>query len=407
MRTSSSRAALNGDFGSPTSPKDNRNRTISPSESKRKPQVSESDWYGASKMSKASPTFARTEEQAQAQSQSQSQTEASHYVGRDLIHGDGFSWSAEKENIVKGPYDYLESHPGKDVRSQLINAFNLWLQVPEPELAIINKVVGMLHTASLLIDDVEDNSNLRRGVPVAHLIFGTAQTINSANYVYFCALQEITKLNNPEAIRIYTDELLNLHRGQGMDLFWRDTLTCPSEDDYLEMVGNKTGGLFRLAIKLMFACSPSHSKDSNDTPSTDYVPLVNTIGLLFQILAAYRNLSHPLYTANKGLCEDLTEGKFSFPIIHAIRANPSNLVLINILKQKPADDEVKKYAVGYMESVGSFAYTRRVLRGLTRKALLLVDEVDAGRGLGGGIRAILELLKVERGSKEAKAEAVV
>jgi geranylgeranyl diphosphate synthase type 3 len=422
MRTSSSRAALNGDYGSPTSPKDSRNRTISPSESKRKPKVSESDWYGASRMSRASPPLVRMEEhgnssvhaQAQAQSQSQSQSqlqsqaEISQYVGRDLIHGDGFSWSAEKENIVKGPYDYLESHPGKDVRSQLINAFNLWLQVPEPALAIINKVIGMLHTASLLIDDVEDNSNLRRGVPVAHHIFGTAQTINSANYVYFCALQEIAKLNNPEAIQIYTDELLNLHRGQGMDLFWRDTLTCPSEDDYLEMVGNKTGGLFRLAIKLMHACSPSHNTPSSPTNNqTSYVPLVNTIGLLFQILDDYRNLSHPLYTANKGLCEDLTEGKFSFPIIHAIRANPANLVLINILKQKPVDDEVKKYAVGYMESVGSFAYTRRVLRGLTRKALLLVDEVDAGRGLGGGVRAILELLKVEKGSKEAKAEAVV
>jgi geranylgeranyl diphosphate synthase type 3 len=410
MRTSSSRATLNGDHGSPTSPNDSRNRTISPSESKRKPQVSESDWYGASRMSRASPPLVRTEEHGNSsvQAQAHSHTENSQYVGRDLIHGDGFSWSAEKENIVKGPYDYLESHPGKDVRSQLINAFNLWLQVPEPALAIINKVIGMLHTASLLIDDVEDNSNLRRGVPVAHLIFGIPQTINSANYVYFCALQEIAKLNNPEAIRIYTDELLNLHRGQGMDLFWRDTLTCPSEDDYLEMVGNKTGGLFRLAIKLMYACSPSHNNPSSPTNNpTDYVPLVNTIGLLFQILDDYRNLSHPTYTANKGLCEDLTEGKFSFPIIHAIRANPANLVLINILKQKPADDDVKKYAVGYMESVGSFAYTRRVLRGLTRKALLLVDEVDGGRGLGGGVKGILELLKAEKGTKEAKAEAVV
>jgi geranylgeranyl diphosphate synthase type 3 len=61
------------------------------------------------------------------------------------------------------------------------------------------------------------------------------------------------KLRNHKAIEIYTDELCNLHRGQGMDLFWRDTLTCPSEDDYLEMVGNKTGGLFRLAVKLMQA----------------------------------------------------------------------------------------------------------------------------------------------------------
>lgn len=108
------------------------------------------------------------------------------------------------------------------------------------------------------VDDVEDSSILRRGIPVAHSIFGTAQTINSANYVYFGALQELLKLCNPRAIQIYTDELCNLHRGQGMDLFWRDTLTCPTEEDYLEMVGNKTGGLFRLAVKLMQAESSSN-----------------------------------------------------------------------------------------------------------------------------------------------------
>ena len=66
-------------------------------------------------------------------------------------------------------------------------------------------------------------------------------------------MQEIQKLKNPDAIDVYIKEMLNLHRGQGMDLFWRDTLTCPTEDDYLEMVGNKTGGLFRLAVKLMQA----------------------------------------------------------------------------------------------------------------------------------------------------------
>ena len=107
------------------------------------------------------------------------------------------------------------------------------------------------------MDDVEDSSLLRRGIPVAHSIFGTAQTINSANYVYFLALQELVKLNNTKVVQIYTDELINLHRGQGMDLFWRDTLTCPNEEDYLEMVGNKTGGLFRLALKLMQAESNS------------------------------------------------------------------------------------------------------------------------------------------------------
>lgn len=306
----------------------------------------------------------------------------------ELIYLNHATWSDEKEKVLLGPFDYMVGHPGKDIRSQCIAAFNAWLMVPEQSLSIITKVVGMLHTASLLIDDVEDSSVLRRGVPVAHNIFGHAQTINSANYVYFLALQELFKLNNPAAIQIYTEELLNLHRGQGMDLFWRDTLTCPSEDDYLEMVSNKTGGLFRLAIKLMQAES---------TSGMDCVPLVNTVGLLFQILDDYRNLSDTTYTANKGLCEDLTEGKFSFPVIHSIRTDPTNLVLINILKQKTTDDEVKRYAMSYMEKTGSFSYTRRILRGLTKKALALVDELDGHQGKGDKIRAILEMMKVDKG----------
>ncbi|KAH0389382.1 geranylgeranyl diphosphate synthase 1, partial [Aureobasidium melanogenum] len=149
-----------------------------------------------------------------------------HNICDDLIFSQGTTkWPQEKDRILLAPYDYLDGHPGKDIRSLLIGAFNAWLHVPKPSLDIITKVVGMLHTASLLIDDVEDSSVLRRGVPVAHNIFGTAQTINSANYVYFCALRELMKLNNPQAIEIYNDELLNLHRGQGMDLFWRDSLT--------------------------------------------------------------------------------------------------------------------------------------------------------------------------------------
>jgi geranylgeranyl diphosphate synthase type 3 len=56
----------------------------------------------------------------------------------------------------------------------------------------------------LRIDDVEDDSALRRGVPAAHHLYGVPQTINCANYVYFLALQELVKLNNPAMVKIYT-----------------------------------------------------------------------------------------------------------------------------------------------------------------------------------------------------------
>ncbi len=93
---------------------------------------------------------------------------------------------------------------------------------------------------------------------------------------------------------------------------------------------------------------------------------------------------------HKGFCEDITEGKFSFPIIHSIRAVPHDHRLLSILKQRTngialpplgqlfrcccccfsnvvsscalADVELKKYAVKYMEQTGSFEYTRNILK---------------------------------------------
>jgi geranylgeranyl diphosphate synthase, type III len=70
-------------------------------------------------------------------------------------------------------------------------------------IAVEGHIPGLTETV-VRIDDVEDNSILRRGIPVAHGIFGIPQTINSANYVYFMALQEVTKLNKPELLQVFT-----------------------------------------------------------------------------------------------------------------------------------------------------------------------------------------------------------
>lgn len=141
-----------------------------------------------------------------------------------------------------------------------------------------------------------------------------------------------------------------------------------------------------------------HNNSTNTSLSSDHVPLVHHLSLIFQIRDDYLNLSSPTYATNKGLCEDLTEGKFSFPIIHSIRSDPSNLQLINILKQKTEDDEVKRYAVSYMEGMGSFAYCREVLARLVEGARELIKEeirvggYEDGKGLG--VMKILEMMSV-------------
>ena len=160
---------------------------------------------------------------------------------------------------------------------------------------------------------------------MAHTIFGEAIVINCANYVYFQAMEECRKLDNRRALDLFIKEMLNLHRGQGLDIYWRDNLKCPSIPEYEGMVIDKTGGVFRLAVHLLASFSES---------KRDYIKLANLLGLFFQIRDDYVNLQSDEYMLNKSFCEDITEGKFSFPIIHCIHTLPHDHRLLNILKQR-------------------------------------------------------------------------
>jgi geranylgeranyl diphosphate synthase type 3 len=275
---------------------------------------------------------------------------------------------------VLEPFRYLCDVPGKNVRGQLVDAFNLWFKIPSEKVKAIKETIGSLHTASLMIDDIEDNSKLRRGVPVTHLIFGIPSTINTANYVYFQAMEQCYKLGNTKAMEVFIAEGLNLHRGQGQDIWKRDNFVPPTEEEYDQMVLDKTGGLFRLAVRLMQVFSED---------DRDYIPLVNTLSIYFQIRDDYINLVDIKYQQHKSFCEDITEGKFSFPIIHAIHARPGDTRLINILKQRTEDVDVKKYAVNYMDENYSLEYTRERLITLKQEVLGHIKDLGGHQILEG------------------------
>jgi geranylgeranyl diphosphate synthase type 3 len=67
------------------------------------------------------------------------------------------------------------------------------------------------------------------------------------------------------------------------------------------------------------------------------------------------------YMQTKSFCEDITEGKFSFPIIHAVQSRPDDKRLLNILRQRTEELDVKRYAVQWMNQLGSVVYTREVI----------------------------------------------
>ena len=273
-----------------------------------------------------------------------------------------------------------------------------------------------LHTASLIIDDIEDESETRRGEKAAHIVYGVPRALNAGNYVYFLALEKLLLLQSTTCVEVFTAEMLNLHRGQGRDIYWRTVCHIASEDEYCGMVIDKTGGLFRLAIRIMQLLSPDIEKklskfnvDTDDdstinsrkaasssflmeSEQSDFTVLANNLACYFQIRDDLINLASPKFHVKKGFCEDITEGKFSFIALHSLRTlgksnrGEKKQKLLVILNSKTMDRALIKEALNLMNETGSFEYTVSYLRNLESAIYKSIQDL-------GGNETLVKLVK--------------
>jgi len=289
------------------------------------------------------------------------------------------------------PFNYVYLQNGKKMRDQFISGINHWYKLETSLASKISVLWDKLHNASLVIDDIEDYSELRRGKPAAHLVYGVPLSINAANYMYFEVLGDLMELKNPEDITIFTEQMLILHHGQGMDLYWRDhhefkesediisiqneeidfSSQFPKEEDYMDIIVKKTSGQFVFAFRLMNAFSQEKDKDG--------LRLGELVGLCFQIRDDLMNLVSAEYTDTKGFCEDISEGKLSFPVIHALNKNSfskeKRLRLWNILRMKTTDPEIKEEALDILEESGAISYTETLLFKLKLEIKAEIDKL--------------------------------
>lgn len=307
-----------------------------------------------------------------------------------------FAVSLLDDRHVRAPFEYITSLPSKGVRDAFTDALNVWLAVSEPTVSRIKSLGSRLHSASLMLDDIEDDSGLRRSQPATHKVFGIAQTVNSGCREILKAVNEASQLGVPSAIGITMEALDELHVGQSYDLYWTRHNKRPSKKEYLEMVDGKTGGLFRLLARLTIAASP-HRHDAQ--LSSRIEALVSLVGVQFQIRDDYQNLHSADYSDQKGFCEDLDEGKYSFPIIHALSCESQVQILRELLCQRQTpgglSHEHKVLILERLEQAGSFQYTKDVLKNIQGRVDVQLTRLEHVTGLDNWIlRALLQKLEV-------------
>jgi octaprenyl-diphosphate synthase len=186
----------------------------------------------------------------------------------------------------------------------------------------LSPLAEFCHNASLIHDDIEDNSDRRRGGPAVHLIYGTDAAINSGSFFYFLPLACVDAWDAPgeskERIRaVWGEYLRRLHLGQAMDIHWhRDINSLPGIDEYYTMCGLKTGCMARLAAVLGVMAAlpePSFTRTLIRQAAEQLGQAAERLGLGFQILDDVKNLDTGLPGKKRG--DDVVEGKKSLPVL--------------------------------------------------------------------------------------------
>jgi geranylgeranyl pyrophosphate synthase len=159
------------------------------------------------------------------------------------------------ENVLLAPVREILSRPGKAIRASLVDAGYALVRPGQTAPIAATALVEILHAGSLIVDDIEDDSPVRRGGRAVHRIYGIPTALNSANWMYFLGVEQIERLGLPPETALMLHRrvnrtLLDCHRGQALDLGLRigEVARIEIPPVVAEITLLKTGALTALAM---------------------------------------------------------------------------------------------------------------------------------------------------------------
>lgn len=278
---------------------------------------------------------------------------------------------AAKESLHKPIWDLL-NRGGKRWRPALMLLVSQAFGASPKKILPYSIIPEIIHNGTLMVDDVEDNSDLRRGKSAIHKIYGMDIAINAGNAMYYLPLKIL--LENPAkfppatinaAYSIYVQEMINLSYGQGFDILWhRGQLANISESDYLQMCAFKTGTLARMAAKLGALFALASPKDIELAGE-----FAESIGIAFQIQDDILNLTAS-EEYGKEIGGDISEGKRTLIVIRALKMlNPNQRHrLLHILNSQTKDQLMVGEAMSLIRGTDALDYSARRAQSLVAAA---------------------------------------
>src|SRR5256714_9992139 len=217
--------------------------------------------------------------------------------------------------LVREVAQYIVAAGGKRLRpALLLLACGALGYRGEPRLTLA-AVVEFIHTATLLHDDVVDESKLRRGHETANAAFGNAASVLVGDFLYSRAFQMMVEVDDMRVMRLLADATNTIAAGEVMQLMGSHD---PQVDEarYLEVIRRQTAKLFEAAARLGAVLAKSPLEEGLARYGAH-------VGTAFQLIDDVLDYSGAQAEIGKSLGDDLAEGKPTLPLIHALRAGSS------------------------------------------------------------------------------------
>jgi geranylgeranyl diphosphate synthase type 3 len=260
----------------------------------------------------------------------------------------------DTEKILSLPVQYYIDMKGKNIRKSIINIIGLYLGIDQKDIDNIDKMINIVHNASLVVDDIQDNSIIRRNQDCAHIKYGLPLSINASYLCVFKVLNDLCKSTDIKETTKHKiiENIYYTHIGQGMDIYYTQNQIIPNMHDYNKMMEYKTGMIFYVGLDLLM------EKTKNVIFKRHYenfkLCLCN-FSLFFQIRDDYINLADSSYWKEKGFCQDFDEQKISYMVTYCTNYKLDNYELINhLLKKQNKTNEDKKEILLLMKKNGLF-----------------------------------------------------
>ncbi len=233
---------------------------------------------------------------------------------------------------------YLVEAGGKRLRPTVVLLATRFQKTDQNKAIALASAVEMLHTATLVHDDLIDNALFRRGSPTLNAKWSPGATILTGDYMFARSASLAAETENVRIIKLFSATLMVIVNGELQQLFNSGHTTPPSREEYFRRIYAKTASLFAASAETGGILA--RLKEPQIKALYDYG---YHVGMAFQIMDDILDFQGNEARLGKPVANDLRQGIATLPVLNFLDIHPNHpIVLKAVAKQHPTDEEIKQ-----------------------------------------------------------------